>query len=77
MYTTFDVSVDIDTEEILTEIPANELEQELKRRADTDRTVDDSKILYEALYYALRDGNLEQAIAAANPLLDDTIGRIV
>jgi len=76
-YHSINIDVDIDINEVLTEATTEELQAELLRRNETSPNASDSNALYEDLYYALRDGDLEEATDAAKPIIEDKIGRIL
>jgi hypothetical protein len=74
------IDVDFDAVDYIDEISTKELEEELARRyagkmGSTNISTDD--VLFENLYYALRDGDVEAIIKAANPLLEGNLGKQV
>jgi len=78
MTNTINVDIDIDIDEIIDEISTETLIDELKcRDVDLSEFNSINKIIFENLYYALRDKDLDKAIEIINPLLDKTIGRMV
>ena len=67
------VEVEVDELELLSEINDTALLAEVEER-QLSKT---AEIIYEKIYYALRDGDIEKAIEATNPLLELKIGRRV
>ena len=80
---TVEAEVDVDVSDYVDELTDDELIDELESRGYELKTDDNDNIttsefaLYTNLYYALRDGTLEDAIKIINPTLDQIIGRQV
>ncbi len=74
---TVETEVDIDVDSFVSEIASADLIEELQKRGVDNYSEQDQRQLFEELYYALRDGNIDIAIAVINPLLEDVTGRRV
>lgn len=73
--------VDIEVNEVLDQVSTKDRIEELRDRNDASQELnewtEEHYQLPENLYYALRDGNKENAIKIVNPLLDEKLGRQV
>lgn len=71
------IEVEVDEEEMVSEISTKVLQDELAGRNCLDDYCDFDKEVLEQVYYALRDNDLEKVGILMNPVLLDAIGREV
>lgn len=71
------IDVNIDEDEVVSEISTKVLQDELASRNCLDDYCDFDKGVLEQVYYALRDNDLEKVGILMNPVLLDAIGREV
>lgn len=67
------IQVEIDSSEVIDSLTDSEIFDEyIARKLNQDINAE-----FENLYYALRDRDIDRAIEIMNPILDESIGRMI